>query len=366
MSVPICPVVALLGAGASIDAGLLSSIELTNALIDAVEKENDLTQRRALGMILGGIALQRGVDGELRQLPDRPDIETVLRVAHQLEMRATHPLAGYVSVWLGALEQLAPASDGTVFRRLNQRALEVIKDKLRTPDGTRVKYLSGLSRLGRPWADSGGAAPYPQIFTLNYDLCLETALEYQDFPYTTGFDRGLWTTSSFQSADHVRVYKLHGSFGWIRDPQTQLLYDRDSALERKDVIFLSDDTPDEIVFATENKMRALQPYLWMIHQFSEAIAVSKYVLVVGYSFGDEYVNQIVGQAMALDPSKRLLVVSPHFDPAQIERAKGMTMTYYKERVIPITQTAKEALHEHDTVLKEIQRLEAETRTEAPF
>lgn len=360
-----CPVVVLLGAGASIDAGLRSSISPTDALIHDVDQDNDPDLRRGLGLILGGIALQRGIDGALIDLSGRPDIETVLRVAQQLEIRSLHPLAGYVSGWIAALERLAPAGDGTVFRRLNQRARHIMKEALRTPEElTLVKYLAGLSRLGKPWSDGTSPGAYPQVFTLNYDRCLEAALQYDGIPYTTGFHEGLWTPSRFQQTDLVRIYKLKGSFGWVRDPHTSLLHDRDAALERTDVTFFSDDTPDELVFATETKLQALQPFLWLMHQFSEALAGAKYIVVVGYRFGDDHVNQILGQAMALDPAKRLLIVSPNFDPRTLEQARGMT--YYQERVVVIQQTAKQALHDEDTVLKQLRRLESATRAEAPF
>ncbi len=360
-----CPVVALLGAGATIDAGLLSSIDLTGALIDAIEADHEPDLQRALGLILGGIALQRGIDGALRAIPLQPDVETVLRVAQQLELRATHPLASYVSSWSSALERLAPAGDGTVFRRLNERAREVMKERLGTPhDPARVKYLAGLCRLGFFWSDGTGRGPYPRIFTLNYDLCLETALVYEKVQFTTGFRDGLWNSGCFQQTDRVRIYKLHGSFGWVRDPQTLLLYDRDNALGRSDVLFMSDDTPDDLVFATETKLQALQPYLWLTHEFSEAVTAAKYVVIVGYNFGDEHVNQIVGQAMAVDPEKRLLVVSPNFEPSSLEHAKGIT--YYQERVIAIKEKAREALLDRDTVHKELNRLQAQSGADRPF
>jgi hypothetical protein len=356
--------IGMLGAGACKDAGLPTSLELTDRLEKSIEQQSDGDLRRALGMILGALAFRRGIEGSRIDAP--VDIETVLRVAQQLERRIEHPLADFVASWNSALERLAPGGDGVVFRRLIQHSHEMLQAALETPnDATQVKYLAGLARLRKPWIKDDPNVSPPVIFTLNYDRCLETALEYDgNWAYTTGFRQGLWTPTEFDDATRVRIYKLHGSFGWVRNPETSLLYDRDAALDREDIDFLSPDTPDELIFGTENKLQALQPYLWLVHQFAQATTTCKYIVVVGYGFGDEYINQIIGQAMATDPSKRLIVVTPKFRPDRLEHASGLL--FYPERTTALENSAKDALHERDTVIACLDSLEGQVGGDSPF
>jgi len=314
-----------------------------------------------LGFILGGIAFRRGTDG--LRINHTPDIETVLRVAQQLEERDRHPLASYVASWHSALERLSPGGNGVIFRRLMERARSILKDKLKVPDDpVRHKYLADVWKLGRPL---GCAAP-PTVFTLNYDLCLESALDYENKQYTTGFNDGLWTPSEFAASDRLRVYKLHGSFGWVRHPQNGFIYDRDRALQRSDIDILSADTPDELIFGTENKLKALQPFLWMVYRFYEAAIAARYIIAIGYGFNDEYINQIIGQGMASDPTKRLIVVGPGLDQSKIESAPGMSMFIYPSRTVFLSEGAKRALNELDTIVKKLTDLEAATQTTDPF
>ncbi|MHB8619955.1 MAG: SIR2 family protein [Chloroflexota bacterium] len=325
------------------DAGLPSSVGLTSALIEELEREGDLQLKRALGLILGGMAFRRGAEGFLGV--EHQDVEAVLRVADMLESRAANGLAGYVASWNASLESLAPGGDGLIFRRLIDRSRDVLRDMLQTPaDGENVKYLTGIRRVTQPWS-RGGKHILPPVFTLNYDRCLEKALNDENSPYTVGFRDGLWTPDVFEQTNLVRVYKLHGSFGWFRNPQTSLLYDRDQALQREELVFESGDTEDELIFATENKLRAVQPFLWLVHQFSEAVGRAAYVVTIGYGYNDEYINQIISHAMATAPQKHLVVVSPRCDHTKLEHAKGMSH-FQPERTKLIQKGAKAALEEN--------------------
>jgi hypothetical protein len=352
------PVVVLLGAGASKDAGLRLAVELTKDLRESVE--DDLGLRQALGLILGGIAFRRGVDGHCID-SHVPDIETVVKVAQQLADRNNQLLAFYVASWHSSLEKVAPGGDGTIFETLVRRARDILAEKLKTPSkAVRYKYLADVWKLCEPLSDQ---CP-PDVFSLNYDLCLEKALEHERKPYTTGFRDGIWTQQEFDRRDCLRLYKLHGSFGWVRHPETRLLYDRDRALRRDDILILGPETSDELIFGTDNKLQAVQPFLWMVHRFSKAIRAAKYLVTIGYGFFDTYINQMIGYGMAADPLKRLIVVSPGAGDAMIEDAPGMS--FYPARTHYIGRTAKKALDEEEAVVAKLTELEKAAPDEDPF
>src|SRR5690606_31694133 len=130
----------LLGAGASKDADLALSADLTDALLDDARSNGEPELLRALGLILGALAFKRGVDGD--KIDSRVDIETVLRVSSQLADRAKHPLTPFVASWHASLERLAPNGNSVVFERLVNRARQLLKEQLQVPeDPAKVLYL---------------------------------------------------------------------------------------------------------------------------------------------------------------------------------------------------------------------------------
>lgn len=349
----------LLGAGASKDAGLLLSADLTDELQKDARNSGEADLLRALGLILGALAFKRGVDGD--KIDSRVDIETVLRVASQLADRAKHPITSFVASWHASLERLAPNGNSVVFERLVNRARQLLKDALKVPeDPSKVLYLGQLIRL----ETFGTAKRYPQVFTLNYDRCLEMGLKYENVPFTTGFLDGRWDRSQLERDDCLRVYKLHGSFGWVRHPETGVIYDVEASLDRADIDIASYDVEDELVFGTENKLQARQPFLWMVYRFSEAVHAAKYIVCIGYGFADAYINQILAQAMAEDPAKRLIAVGPDLTEALLEQADGLQFSPNRTSIIP--EKAKPALTDTDSIRKAIQKFEKTLKDEAPF
>lgn len=352
----------LLGAGASQDAGLPLAAALTEQLRTELKKSNDGSLLKALGLIQSSIYSRRAVSGD--RISPHIDIEEILRIADLLAERTEHPLAGYVAAWNTALEDLSPSGDGHLFRTLVSRARHMLRQALSEPDDpTIVKYLAGLARLTLPFGQPEHAA-FPAVFTLNYDRCAERAFGYVGIPYTTGFEDGRWDASQFARTDCLRLFKVHGSFGWVRHPEREILYDADQAIGREDIDIESYDVPDELVFGTVNKLQARQPFLWMVNQFSEELSACRYVVTIGYGFGDSYVNDIVREGMAADSRKHLIVVAPEFEEAQLEAAPEMRV--YPERTSFVDCTAKEALHDKDTIIKELERLHRAAADETPF
>lgn len=353
------PLVVLLGAGASKNAGLPLATELTTHLRDDLAGRGDRRLVEALGLILGGLAFRSGIQGLSTTFTH--DIEAVLRIAQQLSKRNEQPLAPFVGSWHPALEQLAPNGEGVVFESLVATAYEVLREKLQIPaEPTKYKYLADVWELSRAF----NSDEPPPVFTLNYDLLLESALAHKGQAFTTGFSDGIWDHHEFGKAGCLRLYKLHGSLGWVRDNDTSLLYDKEKALLRDDVSFESPDTPDELIFGTDNKLKAVNPYLWMFYAFDELVSNCDFIVTIGYGFGDEHINQIVSQGLARDESKRLLVVGPGLSIEHLEHAPGMstmpTRTYF------IDHDAKKALSDEESIRSKLKELTAKASTEDPF
>jgi hypothetical protein len=96
--------------------------------------------------------------------------------------------------------------------------------------------------------------------------------------------------------------------------------------------------------------------------FSQQVLRTTILAIVGYSFGDEHVNQIIRQGIEKNSKLRVLVVGP--------RAKKQMETFpflqgRKPRVTDLNMRAEEALTKGD-LLKALRTLLERSSDEEPF
>lgn len=144
------------------------------------------------------------------------------------------------------------------------------------------------------------------IFTTNYDLFNEIALEHNSINYSTGFTNTL--TSKFNvnqfnyrlvdernrykdkwqpTTKEANLYKLHGSINWI---------------EKKDnIVQTYEESDNVIIYPTILKHRetAQTPYSELFRELSIQLQKPSSTLVTfGYGFGDDHINNIIFQNLA--------------------------------------------------------------------
>ena len=154
-----------------------------------------------------------------------------------------------------------------------------------------------------------------EVFTVNYDLLVETAFETIRLPYFDGFvgnlrgrfhtdlveatpeDRERWLLRSF-----VRLWKLHGSVNWAWDTATEAEIVRLGSPVSKTsaaAIYPSDAKYDE---------SRRVPFMVLQDRFRRALAQPETLtLVAGYSFGDEHLNEVLFDAAARRPRSEIIV-----------------------------------------------------------
>ena len=164
------------------------------------------------------------------------------------------------------------------------------------------------------------------IFTLNYDTLVEQASDATGVVLLDGFvgtQRRVFRPESYEqdlyfpaetTEGHVHrfdrvlhLYKLHGSITWsshtpsIDDPYGIRSSVFDPSVESPILIY---PTP-----AKYGETLGL-PYSELFRRFGSALVRPQSVLfVVGYGFGDEHVNSIIRQALAV-PSFTIVIVDP--------------------------------------------------------
>lgn len=185
------------------------------------------------------------------------------------------------------------------------------------------------------------------LFTLNYDMALDYALDNLGVHYINGFmgvhNRcfrpevydydvyypGQSVSGKVHRAEKViRYYKLHGSLSWrFVEPSIGNMYGiQEVSLGQ------SFDSKDSLLVypCVSKKKHALDlPYSEMFRQFSKAITQPQSVLIcLGYSFNDEHVNDIIRQALSI-PSFTLIVAN--YSPEQKGASSEQSRTPNKEQ-----------------------------------
>ena len=164
------------------------------------------------------------------------------------------------------------------------------------------------------------------LFTLNYDTLLEKAADAEGVVLVDGFVGTLRRIFRPESYDldfyfpaqttegrvhrfdrALHLYKLHGSITWHRcDANWENPYGLYATFYQE----TSDD--DVLIFPSPLKygLALGLPYSELFRRFGSAIAQPQSVLfTIGYGFGDEHVNSLIRQALAI-PSFTLVVVDP--------------------------------------------------------
>lgn len=203
-----------------------------------------------------------------------------------------------------------------VNRYLREQILKGIKE-----DALREIYKDFYSRI----AQKARRSPI-SVFTSNYDLFNEIALDELGFPYNNGFsgtykrkfspasynyiyvenmnlNRDIWE----QASSFYNLVKLHGSISWVR---------KDNRIWEQDYESISNNDT-VMIFPTPLKDRStlMTPYSDLFRIMENRIMQKNSTLVVmGYSFGDDHINSVILNGLAI-PTFRLVVFgkSSHID-----------------------------------------------------
>jgi SIR2-like domain len=162
-------------------------------------------------------------------------------------------------------------------------------------------------RLGK-WMKSIDRKVAVEIFTTNYDLLTEQALEDLGVPYFDGFVGSrksffdLRAVEDSQIPSHwSRLWKIHGSINWVQESENGRAQVHRSSEVKKDASHLI--YPSHLKYEESRKM----PYLALMDQLSRFIRKkSSFLILSGYSFNDEHVNDTIVNALSANPTAMVL------------------------------------------------------------
>lgn len=137
------------------------------------------------------------------------------------------------------------------------------------------------------------------IYTPNYDLAFEYVMDSLRIEYKdgfTGFVNRVFDARTFMSKDKVTLVKLHGSVNWKIDGQK---------IKEVQPLFSSgkvqiNDAASVLIYPTSNKLYQTYatPYSELMRYMLNEMEVGKNVIIVlGYKYGDEHINEILLKAL---------------------------------------------------------------------
>lgn len=321
-------VIFLFGAGASVEAGVHTSNEITDILVNYgshCPSENSSQIENLLRYIQVKIA------DYLQVKASEVNFEYILGTLMELSKKEEYsivPFLGEGDILVKKLEKVISIQE--VIDKLYALLRELLF--VRNP----VDYLNPLKTF------LGFSKPL-DVFTLNYDTSVETAFDNNDIPYATGFkrrSRGLpiWDPSQLgkKSLD-ARIFKLHGSINW-----GQYFHYPPPPLKSEPTVNASAATdyylsyyPERVEFnpfpigpvePPERKMGMVSImnfgtrkellyvesiFTILFNHFLTALNRARICIVCGYSFRDERISKILEEAVVSRKGNlHLIIVDP--------------------------------------------------------
>lgn len=280
------------GAGTSMAIGVPGIVALTQQISDELY-EPYKTQFRLIKNDLGDKAT-------VELILDR--IRAIRELINDSETRSYDGLVG-----------------ATAVKDLDLAICQLIAKKVHTINYSGVEPQSKLSQ----WIHSLHTNRYwpIEIFTTNYDLLFEQAMEQAGVPFFDGFvgsvnpffapdsveaDEGKVDHHVYPPKSWTRLWKIHGSVNWILTTNPQ-----DG---RKRITRVSACNPkpgDELmIFPARDKYTESRklPFLTFQDRFRRFVSSGEVLLVIsGYSFFDEHINEIMFQGLRSNP--RLSIIA---------------------------------------------------------
>ena len=180
--------------------------------------------------------------------------------------------------------------------------------------------------------------PRLNIFTTNYDLYSERAMDSLGIHYANGFTGGISkyfnpTIFNYALAEKMDLsqskwnvidnffylYKIHGSVNWVENDDEGKLF---KIREIQDPTFDTlKDKETVMIHPTPLKYNASlgSPYSDLFREFQKKLMQNNNILVtIGYSFSDEHINNLIFQAFTI-PSFRLIIIGSEKQSDTIEK-----------------------------------------------
>lgn len=270
--------IVLLGAGASVDAGLPATSELHERLCEMLDP---------LYANLGDLLFPGGdVDVEelFRVIEFIHSVETEFRPEEQRSVHESVSIARLVKQWRDPLQEYFDAQRNVVSGTPTGDLIDSLRKALR-----QLLWLAPMDQHDLTYLrDLILAMKGSTICTLNYDNTIEKIATFGTFqveadPYP--WDQSQLIPGMAARENTIRLIKLHGSLDWSTGP--------DGVVQRLIPDINNEDYVPGIIFGAGNKLRPTGPFLDLYAEFRTTLDRATRVIIIGYGFGDPHVNELL-------------------------------------------------------------------------
>ncbi len=175
-----------------------------------------------------------------------------------------------------------------------------------------------------------------EIFTSNYDLLMEEALQKAKIPFFsgfTGFDEPFFDAASISNNDELpprwaRLWKLHGSLGWALNKKGELIVVKDR--EESELIY-----PDHLKYDHIQKL----PYTALFDRLRKFLMTPDTLLLsCGFSYSDYHVSAVINEALAANPAASVFAflyqkISNEYAAEELALTRPNFSAYARDRAI---------------------------------
>jgi hypothetical protein len=191
---------------------------------------------------------------------------------------------------IDGLDKSTLAALDTEICKITTDVVGVELPELNTPYHQLATWIGGIHRT------------HPiEVFTPNYDLLVEQALESHKIPFFDGFvgsKQAFFDLTSMESESlpsrWARVWKVHGSVNWWRTQTDEVVRRENHSEGDRQMIY-----PSHLKYDQSRRM----PYLAMLDRLRDFLARGQAVLVTsGYSFADQHLNEVILHGLRSNPT----------------------------------------------------------------
>ena len=268
------------GAGASKKANIPDTYEFVDEFVNYIINKGNRKEINCLNEIILILKERKGKESRI-------DIEELLASLEKISHKNEDLLSAFYKSNAFAL------TDGSQVVSLEKELKNFIRTRVIAKSDD-VEYLSDLFRFNFPLA----------VFSVNYDTCIEQLCYNHRIRYSDGFALFWQGDDEFLRLENqVRLYKIHGSAIWYESDTKEYLKIPLSFKSEK----LGEPTEFKLIFgeATEplitypiQKWEYVEPLTELQLKFKEQLVnlKTKCLVIVGYSFRDEYILRMLFDA----------------------------------------------------------------------
>jgi hypothetical protein len=350
----------LLGAGASVEAGIPDAYKMTNTILSKFKdfRRNYLTlssYEKVSNFVIGGLLFQKGVEG-YNPLEAKVDIEEFFNAILLLSERDTTELAPFIGSWHYIIEELDRIQPSSWESR---RFIDEIYDSFRSPEKLpsssllessfrraieASQYKPGRGRIFQQlseiiisvlynlvWLESPERVTYLKplmekakrgkliIATLNYDNTIKLAAESEKISFNTFINKWIESGLITIQNEQVNLLKLHGCINWKWKLDNSI---KDFNLSYRKIEKLSDEEMAKgnnmpaIIFG-RSKLTTEGPFLDLLRLFQHALFNSSTLTIIGYSFRGDRINNYITQRINRTENFNIRIIDPGFEESFI-------------------------------------------------